>query len=412
MATVEKQPAAVTSPPAGPLLSVRDLKTYFRIEKALAKAVDGVSFDVLPDEVLGIVGESGSGKSVTSLSIMRLIPEPPGLNAGGQVLYQGRDLLKLSYPQMRKVRGAEIAMIFQEPMSALNPVFTVGFQLIETVQAHEKVSQQEAFDRAVAMLGQVGIPDGAKRMRDYPHQFSGGMRQRVMIAMALCCNPKLLIADEPTTALDVTTQAQILELMLALKAQRPGAAIILITHDLAVVAETCQRVIVMYGGRVQEMATVQELFAAPRHPYTQGLLRSLPAAQLGHERLHAIPGNVPSILDLPPACKFCTRCEFVFDRCRVEEPPLHDLGGGHLVRCHLLEDEAKARSAAGVAGTLQPGLAPPCATGSASTQLQATSDLKPIGSTQAALAKPVAHREEAQAKELGGVAARKIGEGP
>ena len=358
MATVTPQPAAVLSSPAGPLLSVRDLKTYFRIEKALAKAVDGVSFDVMPDEVLGIVGESGSGKSVTSLSIMRLIPEPPGLIAGGQVLYQGRDLLKLSYPQMRKIRGAEIAMIFQEPMSALNPVFTVGFQLIETVRAHEKVSKQQAFDRAVAMLAQVGIPDGAKRMRDYPHQFSGGMRQRVMIATALCCNPNLLIADEPTTALDVTTQAQILELMLALKSQRPGAAIILITHDLAVVAETCQRVIVMYGGHVQEMATVQDLFAAPRHPYTQGLLRSLPAAQLGHERLHAIPGNVPSIMDLPPACKFCTRCEFVFDRCRVEEPPLHDLGGGHLVRCHLLEDEAKARSAEGVAG-INRGLTPP-----------------------------------------------------
>jgi oligopeptide/dipeptide ABC transporter ATP-binding protein len=277
---------------------------------------------------------------------MRLIPDPPGLIAGGQLLYRGRDLLKLSYAEMRKVRGAEIAMIFQEPMSALNPVFTVGFQLMETVMAHEKVSKQQAFDRAVAMLAQVGIPDGAKRMNDYPHQFSGGMRQRVMIAMALCCNPNLLIADEPTTALDVTTQAQILDLMLALKAQRPGAAIILITHDLAVVAETCHRVIVMYGGRVQEQATVGDLYASPRHPYTQGLLKSLPSRQTGHERLYAIPGNVPSIMDMPVACKFCTRCEFVFDRCRVEEPPLHDLGNGHLVRCHLLEDEARAKTPA------------------------------------------------------------------
>jgi oligopeptide/dipeptide ABC transporter ATP-binding protein len=194
------------------------------------------------------------------------------------------------------------------------------------------------------MLARVGIPDGAKRLHDYPHQFSGGMRQRVMIAMALSCNPNLLIADEPTTALDVTTQAQILDLMLELKAQRPGAAIILITHDLAVVAETCRRVIVMYGGRVQEMADVRHQFAAPKHPYTQGLLRSLPSTQIGHERLHAIPGNVPSIMDMPAGCKFCTRCEHVFDRCRVEEPPLHDLGGGHLVRCHLLEEESKGRA--------------------------------------------------------------------
>jgi len=359
-----QQAAANSGTATGPLLSVRDLRTYFRVDGGMAKAVDGVSFDVLPDEVLGIVGESGSGKSVTSLSIMRLIPDPPGRIAGGQLLYRGRDLLKLSYPEMRKVRGAEIAMIFQEPMSALNPVFTVGFQLIETVQTHDKINKRAAFDRAVEMLAQVGISDGAKRMRDYPHQFSGGMRQRVMIAMALSCNPHLLIADEPTTALDVTTQAQILELMLKLKAQRPGAAIILITHDLAVVAETCQRVIVMYGGRVQEQATVRDLFASPRHPYTQGLLKSLPSTQTGHERLHAIPGNVPSIMDMPPACKFCTRCEFVFDRCRVEEPPLHDLGGGHLVRCHLLEGEPGTSAPGGVAtvvgaqGTTR-GLTPP-----------------------------------------------------
>ncbi len=325
-----------------PLLSVRGLRTYFRVESHVAKAVDGVSFDVYPDEVLGIVGESGSGKSVTALSIMRLIPDPPGYVAGGEIHFAGRDLLRLDYKALRNVRGREIGMIFQEPMTALNPVYTVGMQVIEPIRRHEKVSRREAFDRAVQMLQHVGIPDAERRMNDYPHQFSGGMRQRVMIAMALVCNPSLLIADEPTTALDVTTQAQILELMLQLKEEHEAGSIMLITHDLGVVAETCQRVIVMYGGKVQEVGTVAQIFDDPQHPYTKGLLASLPAREgQKQDRLHAIPGNVPSIIDLPTGCKFCTRCEEVFDRCESEEPPLHSIGDGRLVRCHLLEERAQ-----------------------------------------------------------------------
>jgi len=322
-----------------PMLSVRDLEVTFQVEDGVAKAVDGVSFDVLPDEVLGIVGESGSGKSVTSLAIMRLIPDPPGKIAQGTVLCDDQDLLELSYDEMRDVRGNKIAMIFQEPMTALNPVFTIGMQVMETVLTHERVSRKEAHKRAVSMLERVGIPDASKRMNDYPHQFSGGMRQRAMIALALVCHPKILIADEPTTALDVTTQAQILELMLELKAKEPGASIILITHDLAVVAETCQRVIVMYGGKVQEVGTVQQIFVDPQHPYTKGLLASLPATRGKRlERLYTIPGNVPSIMEMPAGCKFCTRCESVIDRCRSEEPLLHELSTGQLVRCHLVEE--------------------------------------------------------------------------
>lgn len=326
---------------SAPLLSVRDLATYFHIEGGIAKAVDGVSFDVMPGEVLGIVGESGSGKSVANLSILRLIPDPPGKIDRGEILYEGRDLLKIDYDEMRAIRGNEIAMIFQEPMTALNPVFTVGFQIIETLLTHNpEMTKQEAFERAVLRLMQVKIPDAAKRMKDYPHQFSGGMRQRVMIAMALCCNPKLLIADEPTTALDVTTQAQNMELMLELRERREGGAIILITHDLAVVAETCQRVAVMYGGKIQEVGTVDQIFYEPRHPYTKGLLMSLPSTQTAKQRLHTIPGNVPFIMDLPQGCKFCTRCEEVLERCHTEEPPLHQLQGGQQVRCHLVEEDS------------------------------------------------------------------------
>ena len=325
-----------------PLLSVRGLKTHFRVEGGVAKAVDGVTFDVYGGEVLGIVGESGSGKSVTSLSVLRLIPDPPGFIPEGEIIYDGQNLLDLSYAEMRNIRGNEIAMIFQEPMTALNPVFTVGFQIIETLRTHQKLTKAEAFELAVEALEHVGIPDARKRMKDYPHQFSGGMRQRAMIAIALCCRPKLLIADEPTTALDVTTQAQILELMLRLKEEREGAAIILITHDLAVVAETCDRVVVMYGGRVQEVATVEQIFSSPRHPYTQGLLASLPSAHARAHRLHAIAGNVPSIMDMPIGCKFCTRCEHVMDECRETEPPLYDLPSGQKVRCHLLADDAEA----------------------------------------------------------------------
>src|SRR3954471_12326389 len=321
-----------------PLLQVRDLKTYFHTEAGTAKAVDGVSFDIMPGEVVGLVGESGSGKSVTALSILRLIPDPPGKIVGGSIIYKGTDLLKLSWEEMHKIRGNEISMIFQEPMTSLNPVFTIGYQVMEVILSHENISKTEAFNRAVEMLKLVGIPDPASRMNDYPHQYSGGMRQRVMIAMALACNPSLLIADEPTTALDVTIQAQILELMLKIKAERQDAAILLITHNLAVVAETCQRVIVMYGGKIQEVATVKELFKNPQHPYTRGLLASLPTVDGEKQRrLQTIPGNVPGILDLPAGCKFVTRCTEKLDKCESIEPDLIETSPGHWVRCHLIE---------------------------------------------------------------------------
>ena len=321
-----------------PLLQVRDLKTYFHTEAGTAKAVDGVSFDIKEGEVLGLVGESGSGKSVTALSIIRLIPDPPGKIVGGSIAYKGQDLLALSWEDIRKVRGNEISMIFQEPMTSLNPVFTIGMQVMEVILQHNDVSRKEAFDRAVNMLELVGIPDAARRMNDYPHQFSGGMRQRVMIAIALACDPSLLIADEPTTALDVTIQAQILELMLKVKDERKNAAILLITHNLAVVAETCHRVMVMYGGKIQEIAPVRELFRNPQHPYTKGLLASLPAVDGSrHTRLQTIPGNVPSILDLPVGCKFVTRCPERLDKCFTYEPPLIEVSPGHWVRCVLVE---------------------------------------------------------------------------
>ena len=321
-----------------PLLQVRDLKTYFHTEAGTAKAVDGVSFDIKEGEVLGLVGESGSGKSVTALSIIRLIPDPPGKIVGGSIAYKGQDLLQLSWEDIRKVRGNEISMIFQEPMTSLNPVFTIGMQVMEVILQHNDVSRKEAFDRAVNMLELVGIPDAARRMNDYPHQFSGGMRQRVMIAIALACDPSLLIADEPTTALDVTIQAQILELMLKVKDERKNAAILLITHNLAVVAETCHRVMVTYGGKIQEIAPVRELFKNPQHPYTKGLLASLPAVDGSrHTRLQTIPGNVPSILDLPVGCKFVTRCPERLDKCFTYEPPLIEVSPGHWVRCVLVE---------------------------------------------------------------------------
>jgi oligopeptide/dipeptide ABC transporter ATP-binding protein len=324
------------------LVEVKDLKTYFNIEGTWAKAVDGVSFDIYSGEVLGIVGESGSGKSVTALSLMKLIPDPPGRIMGGEIHFKGRDIVSLSYEEMYSIRGKEIAMIFQEPMTSLNPVFPIGMQIAEVVQAHTKCTEQEAAEKAVEMLRAVGIPDAERRVSDYPHQFSGGMRQRVMIAIALACNPSVLIADEPTTALDVTIQAQILDLMMELKQRRSEAAIVLITHDLAVVAEMCQRVIVMYGGKIQEVASVEELFANPMHPYTQGLMASIPRPsreRKGHERLKAIPGNVPSIMNLPAGCKFCTRCERKIDICDTQEPELREVSPGHVVRCHLVEPE-------------------------------------------------------------------------
>ena len=322
---------------SAPLLRVRDLRTYFHTEAGIARAVDGVSFDIFPGEVIGLVGESGSGKSVTALSILRLVPDPPGKIVGGSIHFRGRDLLQLPWEEIRHVRGKEISMIFQEPMTSLNPVFTIGMQLEEAVLSHERVSKHEARRRSIEMLELVGIPDPASRLNDHPHQFSGGMRQRVMIAMALACDPALLIADEPTTALDVTIQAQILELMLRIKDQRQDAAILLITHNLAVVAETCHRVIVMYGGKVQEIAPVRELFRNPLHPYTRGLLGSLPAIEGDKlRRLPAIPGNVPSILELPAGCKFETRCPDRFEKCVLVEPDLVEHSPGHWARCHLV----------------------------------------------------------------------------
>jgi peptide/nickel transport system ATP-binding protein len=326
--------------PSNPLLQIKGLRTWFHTEAGTAKAVDGVSFDIMPGEVMGLVGESGSGKSVTALSILRLIPDPPGKIIEGSIVYKGTDLLQLSWEEMHKIRGNEISMIFQEPMTSLNPVFTIGYQVMEVILSHENIGKTEAFNRSVEMLKLVGIPDPASRMHDYPHQYSGGMRQRVMIAMALACNPSLLIADEPTTALDVTIQAQILELMLKIKDERKDAAILLITHNLAVVAETCHRVIVMYGGKIQEIASVHELFRNPLHPYTQGLLASLPTVDgEKQKRLRTIPGNVPSIMDLPVGCKFVTRCPVKVDRCATTEPELIEVSPGHWARCFLVGDQ-------------------------------------------------------------------------
>jgi len=318
------------------LLSIRGLRTYFDTEAGVAKAVDGVDLDIRAGEVLGLVGESGSGKSVTALSVLRLIPTPPGRIVGGEIQFKGRNLLGLSWEEIRKVRGSEISMIFQEPMTSLNPVFTIGMQVTEVILQHEVVSKDEANRRAVAILTEVGIPDAARRMTQYPHHMSGGMRQRVMIAMALVLNPDLLIADEPTTALDVTIQAQILDLMLELKERRPGAAILMITHNLSVVAETCDRVAVMYGGKIQEVAPVGRLFENPLHPYTQGLLGSIPRVDGARaRRLNVIPGTVPSILDMPVGCKFVTRCPHRFEPCADQEPPLIEMEPDHFVRCHL-----------------------------------------------------------------------------
>ena len=321
------------------LFEVRGLTTRFHTEAGVATAVDAVDFDIYEGEVLGVVGESGCGKSVTALSLTRLIPDPPGKITAGSVLFHGRDLLQLDYDELHKIRGKEVAMIFQEPMTSLNPVFTIGYQIREIIDLHESMTRQQVHARTIEMLELVGIPDAERRVGDYPHQFSGGMRQRAMIAMALACNPALLIADEPTTALDVTIQAQILELMLEMKRRREEAAVMLITHDLAVIAETCERVIVMYGGVIQEVAEVEELFDHPLHPYTQGLLGSLPHPNMEkRRRLQTIRGMVPSILEMPTGCKFCTRCDQVMERCEQEEPALREVRPGHQVRCHLLEE--------------------------------------------------------------------------
>jgi len=317
------------------LLEVRDLKTYFDTDEGVVKAVDGVSFHIARGETLAVVGESGSGKSVTSLSIMRLLPAPPTRFAGGEILFKGRDLLKASAAEMREVRGNEISMVFQEPMTSLNPVRTTGDQIAEAVALHQKKSRAASFRSAIEMLDLVGIPEPAKRAQSYPHEMSGGMRQRVMIAMALSCNPKLLIADEPTTALDVTIQAQILDLMRKLKREL-GMAILFITHDLGVVAEMADRVVVMYAGRAVEEGAVRDIFAEPRMPYTAGLIGSIPRvdrAGLHKARLRAIPGSVPNPYDLPKGCVFTPRCGFAVPACGVTQPALEDTGGGHTARC-------------------------------------------------------------------------------
>ena len=317
------------------LLEVVDLKTYFDTDEGTVKAVDGVSFHLDRGETLAVVGESGSGKSVMSLSVMRLIATPPGRIAGGQILFEGQDIVKKSEREMRRIRGNDISMIFQEPMTSLNPVYTVGDQIAEAIVLHQGKSYREAMKLAADMLDLVGIPEPGKRVKNYPHQMSGGMRQRVMIAMALSCGPKLLIADEPTTALDVTIQAQILDLMRKLQ-NEIGMSILFITHDLGVVAEVADRAVVMYAGRAVEEADVNEIFATPRMPYTLGLLNSIPRVDRAaehQERLQAIPGNVPNPLHLPEGCSFHPRCRFAQDKCKLAIPPLEDTGGGHQVRC-------------------------------------------------------------------------------
>ena len=318
------------------LIEINNLKTYFYTEAGTAKAVDGVSFDIFQGEVLGIVGESGSGKSVTSLSINRLIPNPPGDIVDGKVMFKDINLLDISYDEMKKYRGKEIAMIFQEPMTSLNPVFKINMQMNEVLMEHEGLSWDEANQRSIDMLNSVGIPNPEKRMFDYPHQFSGGMRQRAMIAMALLCNPALLIADEPTTALDVTIQAQILDLMMSLKEKRDDAAILLITHDLAVIAETCDRVIVMYGGKIQEIAEINELFANPVNPYTLALMESIPKLEMKERRLKSLKGMVPSILEMGDGCKLCSRFEPENCACKgtKEEPDLLKVSENHWARVH------------------------------------------------------------------------------
>ncbi|HET7403857.1 MAG TPA: ABC transporter ATP-binding protein [Usitatibacter sp.] len=318
-----------------PLLEVDDLRTHFFTRDGVVRAVDGVSFAIRPGETLALVGESGCGKSVTSLSIMRLIASPPGRVVSGTVRFGGRDLLRLTEPEMRKVRGNEISMIFQEPMTSLNPVLTIGRQVAETLVLHRGMARSDAMARAVELLRLVHIPEPARRAREYPHQMSGGMRQRVMIAMALACGPKLLIADEPTTALDVTIQAQILDLMRELQAST-GTAILLITHDLGVVAEMAQRVVVMYAGRKVEEAPVGELFARPRHPYTRGLMNSMPrlgAAHGARERLQEIPGMVPSLRAPLAGCAFAARCGYAVERCRADVPAFEPRAPGHAVAC-------------------------------------------------------------------------------
>jgi oligopeptide/dipeptide ABC transporter ATP-binding protein len=332
--------------PDAPLLDVRGLRTYFHVMDGTVKAVDGVDFCIPRGGTVGLVGESGCGKSVTAHSIMRLIDIPPGEIAGGEVIFDGVDLLKISDEKMRRVRGGEIAMIFQEPMTSLNPVFTIGDQIAEAILLHQtpKPSKKEAMNRAVEALKLVGVSAPERRVKQYPHELSGGMRQRAMIAMALSCNPKLLIADEPTTALDVTIQAQILELIKELQV-RTGTALLLITHDLAVVAETVETIAVMYAGRIVETGTVDQVLLRPQHPYTQGLLSSIPGVKKRGEALSVIKGVVPNPFRMPPGCKFQPRCPFAWDRCSQAEPELLPTASGAVSRCFLHAPEGASHRA-------------------------------------------------------------------
>ncbi|MED2007652.1 ABC transporter ATP-binding protein [Brevibacillus borstelensis] len=317
-----------------PVLEIENLQTHFFTDRGQIPAVDGVTITVNKGEVLGIVGESGCGKSVTSLSVMKLVPNPPGKIVGGFIKFKGEDLVLASEKRMREIRGNEIAMIFQEPMTSLNPVYTIGDQIGEAIRLHMKVGKKEALGRAVEMLKRVGIPRAEGIVREYPHQLSGGMRQRVMIAMAMACNPELLIADEPTTALDVTIQAQILDLMRHVN-KESGTAILLITHDLGVVAEMCHRVVVMYAGNVVEEGDVRTILKEPKHPYTIGLLNSLPKLEVSQERLYSIPGNVPIPGSIQVGCRFSPRCEQADDKCRTQMPELKTVGANHRARCWM-----------------------------------------------------------------------------
>ena len=327
-----------------PVLEVKGLQTYFKTDAGIVKAVDGVSFTVHEGETIGLVGESGCGKSVTNLSIMRLVPSPPGKIVGGEVLYEGRDIMKMSEKELRSIRGNNISMIFQDPMTSLNPFLKISTQMIETICLHQNLSKKEAREKAIKMLAEVGIPSPEKRIDCYPHQFSGGMRQRVMIAMALSCNAKVLIADEPTTALDVTIQAQILELIQKIN-KKFKTAVILITHDLGVVAGMCDNVCVMYAGRIVEQAPTEELYAAPSHPYTQGLIASVPRMDESDKakRLFSIEGQPPNVIDLPPCCPFHPRCHKKIGICEHMYPPVKQLSETHTCACwlHASEEEVK-----------------------------------------------------------------------
>ncbi|HII94704.1 MAG TPA: ABC transporter ATP-binding protein [Candidatus Methanofastidiosum sp.] len=324
-----------------PLLDVSELKTHFFTDDGVVKAVDGVSFSIDKKESFGLVGESGCGKSVTALSIIRLVPYPPGRIVGGSILLDGDELVGRSEKEMQKIRGKEISMIFQEPMTSLDPLFTIGHELMEVIMLHQDMDKKEATKKAIEMLKIVGIPEAEKRFREYPHQLSGGMRQRAMIAMALSCNPKLLIADEPTTALDVTIQAQIIRLIEDLKDEF-STAVLLITHDLGVVAETCKSVAVMYAGKIVEQGSIENIFENPLHPYTVGLNNAIPRLDIDKKRLQIIEGNVPNLIDMPQGCKFYPRCPYVMDICRQKEPPLLKKEKDHLFRCYLEEPPWKS----------------------------------------------------------------------